>query len=124
MPDFAANLSTMFTERPFLERFAAAARCGFDAVELAMPDALPKEIVARLLREHDLALIAFNLPSGRWQAGERGIACHPDRVVEFRAGVAEAIDYAAAVNCRFLNCLAGPAPEDADDDTADPTLGE
>src|SRR5258707_12874779 len=101
MPDFAANLSTMFTELPFAERFAAAARCGFDAVELAMPYAVAKETTARLLREHDLALVAFNLPAGRWQAGECGIACHPDRFAEFRAGLAGAIDYAASVNYPF-----------------------
>ncbi len=79
MPDFAANLSTMFTELPFLERFGAAARCGFDAVELATPYAVPKEAVARELREHELALVVFDLPSGRGEEAERGIACHPDR---------------------------------------------
>ncbi len=99
MPDFAANLSTMFTEFPFLERFGAAARCGFDAVELAEPYGFPKEAVARRLREHDLALVVCDLPSGQRDNGERGIAC--------------AIVYAAAVNCRFLNCLAGAAPSGA-----------
>src|SRR6202011_5984009 len=87
MPDFAANLSTMFTELPFLARFAAAARCGFDAVELAFPYAFSKEEVARELREHRLTLVAFNLPAGAWEAAERGIACDPDRAAEFREGV-------------------------------------
>src|SRR6266849_3163339 len=113
MPDFAANLSTMFTEFPFLERFGAAARCGFDAVELAEPYGFPKEAVARRLREHDLALVVCDLPSGQRDNGEHGIACDPARVAEFRAGVGEAIVYAAAVNCRFLNCLAGAAPSGA-----------
>src|SRR5260221_14419133 len=124
MPDFAANLSTMFTELPFAERFAAAARCGFDAVELAMPYAVAKETTARLVREHDPALVAFNLPAGRWQAGECGIACHPDRVADFGAGVAGAMDCAAWVTCRFLNCLAGAVPEGAAGETAYRTLVE
>jgi hydroxypyruvate isomerase len=77
MPDFAANLSTMFTDLPFLERFDAAARCGFDAVELAFPYAYPKEEVAKRLHEHRLTLVAFNLPAGRSEEGEHGIVCHP-----------------------------------------------
>ncbi len=124
MPDFAANLSTMFTELPFLERFGAAARCGFDAVELATPYAVPKEAVARELREHELALVVFDLPSGRGEEAERGIACHPDRVAEFRAGTGAAIAYAAAVNCRFLNCRAGTVPDGVAGETAQRTLIE
>jgi hydroxypyruvate isomerase len=124
MPDFAANLSTMFTELPFLERFGAAARCGFDAVELAVPYAFPKEVVARRLRAHGLTLVVFNLPTGRWEEGERGIACHPDRVAEFREGVREAVDYATAVNCRFLNCLAGATPDGAAAEAMHRTLAE
>jgi hydroxypyruvate isomerase len=86
MPDFAANLSTMFTELPFLARFGAAARCGFDAVELAFPYAFSKEELAGRLREHGLTLVAFNLPAGAWEEGERGIACDPGRTAEFRQG--------------------------------------
>jgi hypothetical protein len=78
MPDFAANLSTMFTDLPFFERFDSAARCGFDAVELAFPYAFPKDEVAKRLHVHHLTLVMFNLPAGRWEEGERGIACHPD----------------------------------------------
>jgi hydroxypyruvate isomerase len=124
MPDFAANLSTMFTDLPFLERFDAAARCGFDAVELASPYAFSKEEVARRLHEHRLCLVMFNLPAGRWEQGEHGIACQPDRTAEFREGVHQAIDYAAAVNCRFLNCLAGVTPTGASDETMRQTLVE
>jgi hydroxypyruvate isomerase len=124
MPDFTANLSTMFTDQPFLERFEAAARCGFGAVELAFPYAYPKEEVAERLHEHRLTLVAFNLPAGRSEEGEHGIACHPDLMVEFREGVQQAIDYAAAVDCRFLNCLAGTRPHGASDDTIRQTLVE
>jgi hydroxypyruvate isomerase len=124
MPDFAANLSTMFTDLPFLERFDAAARCGFDAVELAFPYAFPKDEVAKQLSERRLTLIMFNLPAGRREEGEQGIACHPDRTAEFREGVHQAIDYAAAVNCRFLNCLAGIRPNGPRDETIRQTLVE
>jgi hydroxypyruvate isomerase len=124
MPDFAANLSTMFTDLPVLERFDAAARCGFDAVELAFPYGFPKDEVAKQLRERRLTLIMFNLPAGRREEGEQGIACHPDRTAEFREGVHQAIDYAAAVNSRFLNCLAGIRPNGASDETMRQTFVE
>ncbi|MDB5410615.1 MAG: hydroxypyruvate isomerase [Rhodospirillales bacterium] len=122
MPDFAANLSTMFTELPFLERFGAAARCGFDAVEVAFPYGVPKEQVAARLREHGLALVAINLPVGTEKEGERGIACDPERTAEFRDGVRRATDYAAAVNCRLLNCLVGARPSGATDAMIQATL--
>jgi hydroxypyruvate isomerase len=124
MPDFAANLSTMFTDLPFLERFDAAARCGFGAVELAFPYALPQEEMAKRLHERRLTLVAFNLPAGRWEEGERGIAGRPDRTAEFREGVRRAIDYAATVSCRFLNCLAGVGSNGAGDEATRPTLVE
>jgi hydroxypyruvate isomerase len=111
MPDFSANLSMLFTERPFLDRFAAAARAGFAAVEFMFPYDHAKERIADELRRHGLKLVLFNLPAGDWERGERGIACHPDRTDEFRAGVDRAIEYAAALGCRYLNCLAGIAPE-------------
>jgi hydroxypyruvate isomerase len=107
MPDFTANLSTMFTELPFMQRFDAAARCGFSGVEFACPEAVAEKELARRLRECELTLVAFNLPAGKWEHGERGIACDPARIQEFREGARRAIDYAAAVGCRFLNCLAG-----------------
>lgn len=110
MPRFAANLSMLFCERPFAERFAAAARAGFAAVEVQFPYELPATQIADLLREHQLQLVLHNLPAGDWAGGERGIACHPDRVDEFRTGVAKAIDYATVLGCQQLNCLAGIAP--------------
>jgi len=110
MPKFAANLSMLFTERDFLARFAAAARCGFTAVEYLFPYASPKERLAELLREHGLTQVLHNLPAGDWERGERGIACHPDRMGEFQEGVERAVDYARALGCRQINCLAGVAP--------------
>jgi hydroxypyruvate isomerase len=114
MPRFAANLTMLFTEVPFLDRFERAARAGFQAVEFLFPYAHPAEEIRRRLDEHRLALVLHNLPAGDWDAGERGIACLPDRVDEFRAGVATAISYAKALGVTQLNCLAGKAPAGAD----------
>jgi hydroxypyruvate isomerase len=114
MPRFSANLTMLFTERPFLDRFEAAADAGFDAVEFLFPyDHAPDEIATRLQR-HRLQLVLHNLPAGNWGAGERGIACLPDRVDAFRAGVQQAITYAKALGVPRLNCLAGIAPHGAD----------
>jgi len=110
MPKFAANLSMLFTELPFLERFAAAQAAGFTAVEYLFPYDYPKEQLAALLRQHGLKQVLHNLPAGDWAAGERGIACHPDRVAQFRDGVYRAIEYADALDCPQLNCLAGKLP--------------
>lgn len=110
MPRFAANLTMLFTELPFLDRFAAARAAGFDCVEYLFPYAYPKEELAKLLRANGLKQVLHNLPAGDWDAGERGIACHPDRVAEFRAGVAQAVDYASALACAKVNCLAGKVP--------------
>jgi len=109
MPKFAANLTMLFTELDFLARFAAAARCGFTAVEYLFPYAYPKDQLAETLRKHNLTQVLHNLPAGNWDAGERGIACHPDRVSEFQEGVERAIDYARTLGCRQINCLAGIA---------------
>jgi hydroxypyruvate isomerase len=114
MPRFAANLTMLFTEVPFLDRFERAARAGFQAVEFLFPYAYPAEEIRRRLDEHQLALVLHNLPAGDWDAGERGIACLPDRVDEFRAGVDTAITYAKALGVTQLNCLAGKAPAGAD----------
>ncbi|HMM85192.1 MAG: hydroxypyruvate isomerase [Gammaproteobacteria bacterium] len=115
MPRFAANLTMLFNEVPFLERFECAARAGFDAVEFLFPYAFdPAEIRARL-DAHGLKLVLHNLGAGDWDAGDRGIACHPDRVDEFRAGVARAVEYATALGAPQLNCLAGKAPAGVDD---------
>ena len=110
MPRFAANLSMLFTELPFLDRFEAAARAGFTAVEFLFPYAFPAAEIRDRLVSNRLKLVLHNLPAGDWDAGERGIACHPDRVDEFRAGVAKAIEYGSALGVPQLNCLAGKAP--------------
>ncbi|MBS0442026.1 MAG: hydroxypyruvate isomerase [Proteobacteria bacterium] len=115
MPRFAANLSMLFTEHPFLDRFERAARAGFGAVEFLFPYAhTPGEVAARL-KGNKLQCVLHNLPAGDWEAGERGIACLPDRIDEFRAGVAKAIEYAQALGTSQLNCLAGKAPLGADE---------
>ena len=114
MPKFAANLTMMFTEVPFPDRFDLAANAGFQAVEFLFPYAYDaKDLRARLVL-NGLQLVLHNLPAGDWDAGERGIACHPDRVDEFRAGVARAIEYAHALDVRQLNVLAGKAPAGVD----------
>jgi hydroxypyruvate isomerase len=114
MPKFAANLTMLFNELPFLERFAASAAAGFTAVEYLFPYAFPAEVLAARLRESGLTQVLHNLPAGNWDAGERGIAILPDRVGEFRDGVAKAIAYARALGCRQINCLAGIAPHAVD----------
>jgi hydroxypyruvate isomerase len=114
MPRFAANLTMLFNEHPFLDRFEAAARAGFTAVEFLFPYDFPAAEIRRRLDEHRLSLVLHNLPAGDWAAGERGIACLPERVAEFREGVARAIEYASALGVEQLNCLAGKAPAGAD----------
>lgn len=114
MPKFSANLSMLFQEHDFLDRFDAAARAGFKGVEYLGPyDNTPDEVAARL-KKNGLTQVLFNLPSGNWAGGERGIAVLPDRVDEFRAGVDKAIEYAKALGCGQVNCLAGIAPAGAD----------
>lgn len=110
MPKFAANLTMLFNEVPFLERFAAAKAAGFEAVEYLFPYAYDKNELAGLLKTHGLKQVLHNLPAGNWDGGERGIACHPDRVEEFRKGVDQAIEYAKALGCPQVNCLAGKVP--------------
>lgn len=122
MPRFAANLSMLFTELAMLDRFEAAARVGFQAVELQFPYAWEATDIGQRLRDNGLALVLHNLPAGNWEAGERGIACHPDRVDEFRAGVAKAIAYAQALGVGQLNCLAGIAPSGVADAVLHETL--
>lgn len=122
MPRFAANLTMLFTEQPFLDRFEAAARAGFEAVEFLFPYAFDAEAIRSRLDAHRLQLVLHNLPAGRWDDGERGIACHPDRVDEFRAGVVQAIRYAQALGVPQLNVLAGKAPSGVDDATLRRTL--
>jgi hydroxypyruvate isomerase len=111
MPRFAANLTMLFTELPFMQRFEAAAKAGFKAVEYLFPYAFDKKELTAALRANGLQQVLHNLPAGNWETGERGIACHPDRVGEFREGVGMAIDYATALGCPKLNCLLGKLPD-------------
>ncbi|GAC1308361.1 MAG: hydroxypyruvate isomerase [Vulcanimicrobiaceae bacterium] len=122
MPKFAANLSMLFTEDAFLDRFAAAAKAGFRGVEYLFPYDHPAADVARALEAAKLEQVLFNLPAGDWAAGERGIACMPDRVDEFAAGVSKAIAYAQALGCKRVNCLAGKIPAHVSLDGARRTL--
>ena len=117
MPKFAANLTMLFNEVPFLDRFERAAQAGFEAVEFLFPYAHPTAEIQARLKGNGLKLVLHNLPAGDWDAGERGIACLPDRVDEFRAGVARAIDVGTALGVPQLNCLAGKAPMGASDAT-------
>jgi len=107
MPKFSANLTMLFNEVPFLERFAAAADAGFSAVECLFPYPYQVAELAERLQQNRLKLVLHNLPAGNWEAGERGIACLPDRVGEFQEGVGRAIDYAKALKVPQLNCLVG-----------------
>ncbi|WDR06285.1 hydroxypyruvate isomerase [Devosia rhodophyticola] len=122
MPRFAANLSFLYADLPFLDRFKAAAEDGFGAVEYVGPYAEDPNAISTLLKEHKLEQALFNLPAGDWVAGERGIGCLPDRVDEFRASVDEAIKYAKALNCKKINCLAGIAPAGIEVSVLDKTL--
>lgn len=114
MPRFAANLSMLFTEVPFLDRFERAARAGFQAVEFLFPYAFSVEEIKERVEKYNLQIVLHNLPAGDWEAGERGIACDPARVDEFRAGVVKAVTYAHALGVPQLNCLAGKAPAGVD----------
>ncbi|MBV6323233.1 2-oxo-tetronate isomerase [Duganella violaceipulchra] len=110
MPKFAANLSMLFNEAPFLERFALAREAGFDGVEFLFPYAYEAEQLAERLRRHQLQLVLFNLPCGDWNAGDRGLACDPRRQDEFRAGVQSALEYATELGAPRLHCMAGKLP--------------
>ena len=124
MPKFAANLTMLFTELPFMQRFEAAAKAGFEAVEYLFPYPFTKEDLVAALQANGLKQVLHNLPAGDWDAGERGIACHPDRVEEFRAGVDRAIEYATALGCPQVNCLAGKLPAGVSEADARKTLVE
>jgi hydroxypyruvate isomerase len=110
MPKFAANLTMMFNEVDFMDRFKAASECGFGGVEYLFPYDFPADDLAEQLNKHQLVQVLHNLPAGDWAAGERGIACHPERVGEFQDGVGRAIEYATALGCTQINCLAGITP--------------
>jgi hydroxypyruvate isomerase len=110
MPRLAANLSMLFNEVPMLARFERAARAGFSKVEMQFPYEWPAAALRDALQANRLHMVLHNLPAGDWSAGERGLACHPDRISEFRAGVAQALTYAQALQVPQLNCLVGLTP--------------
>jgi hydroxypyruvate isomerase len=114
MPQFAANLSMMFNEVPFPERFAAAAKAGFKAVEFLFPYDYPAADVASWLKQNGLTNALFNLPPGNWAGGERGIASLPGREQEFRDGVTKGVEYALALETLTVHCMAGYFPAGGD----------
>jgi len=122
MPRFAANLTFLFTEVPFLERFERAARAGFSAVEFLFPYPWPAAELKARLDDCGLQLVLFNLPGGHWEAGERGLACLPGRTDDFRAAVAHGIRYAEALGVHQIHCMAGKAPAGVDDALLHQTL--
>lgn len=122
MPKLAANLSLLFREHAFPERFAAAAQAGFGAVEFQFPYEWNDAMLARAAREAGVSVVLHNLPAGHAASGELGIACLPGREQEFRAGVERALDYARAFGCPRLNCLAGIAPPGIPRDRLEDTL--
>lgn len=107
MPRLAANLSMMFNEHGFLDRFEAAAKAGFSGVEYLFPYDFPAAEIAKRLADHGLTQVLFNAPPGDWAAGERGVASLAGREMEFRDGIKRALDYAVALNCKMLHCMAG-----------------
>ena len=112
MVKLAANLTMMFNEVDFLDRFEAAANAGFKGVEYLFPYDFDKTAISDKLMQHGLTQVLHNLPAGDWGAGERGIACHPNRVGEFQDGVDQALEYATTLGCKQINCLAGIPPAD------------
>ncbi|MDQ0510383.1 2-oxo-tetronate isomerase [Ancylobacter amanitiformis] len=124
MPRFAANLTMLFNEVPFLDRFEKAASAGFTGVEYLFPYDFPVEELVAKLKDNNLEQVLHNLPAGNWGGGERGIAILPDRVDEFRAGVDKAITYATALGCPQVNILAGIAPVGVERDVLHKTFVE
>jgi hydroxypyruvate isomerase len=124
MPKFAANLSMLFTEHPFLERFERAKAAGFQAVEFLFPYEYEISSIAQELRRNDLEQVLFNLPASNFAAGDRGMANDPSRIEEFRAGVQEALKIANELRCGRLNCLAGLQLSNVPEATQTATLVE
>jgi hydroxypyruvate isomerase len=114
MPRFAANLSFLYGEHAFLDRFAAAREDGFEAVEYLFPYEHAPALLASRLREHGLQQALFNAPPGDWAAGDRGIACVPGREAEFKRAIEQALEYAAALQCPRVHVLAGLVPNGAE----------
>ncbi|MDB5314586.1 MAG: Hydroxypyruvate isomerase [Rhodospirillales bacterium] len=123
MPRFAANISMMFGELPFLDRFAAAREAGFAAVEFLFPYEHPAADIAARLKDNGLAQVLFNAPPGDWSRGERGMAALPGRQAEFRDAIHKALEYATALECPRLHVMAGLAPEGMAHDTLTATYG-
>jgi hydroxypyruvate isomerase len=121
MPKFAANLSMLYPELAFLDRFDAAAQDGFKAVEYLFPYAFERTEIAARLKANGLQQVLFNAPPGDWDAGERGLACLPGREAEFRTGFALALDYAAALSCPRVHVMAGLLPAGHDRESLYPT---
>lgn len=122
MPKFAANLSMLFTEVDFLQRFEQAANAGFQGVEYLFPYDFEAETIKGILDSNQLQQVLFNLPAGDWLSGDRGIAVDPKRVEEFQQGVTKAIYYAKALNCEQVNCLAGIVPGGVSQQQAEDTF--
>lgn len=112
MPRFAANLTMMFQEHAFMDRFAAAAAAGFDSVEYLFPYDFDMSQIARSLQDNELTQALFNLPPGDWPAGERGLAALPDRKADFRDSVALALHYAVATGVGRVHVMSGIARRD------------
>ncbi len=122
MPKFSANLTMLFTEVDFMDRFERAARAGFKAVEYMFPYAYDADRLADVLKQHGLKQVLFNLPAGKWEAGERGIAVLPERKEEFEQGVGDAIRYAKKLGCPLVNCLVGLTPRHVAKEKVEETL--
>ena len=114
MPNFAANLSWLFTELDFLDRFKAAKKAGFNAVECLSPYEHHRDDIAEKLKEHDLQQVLFNMALGNWDKGERGIAILPERREDFKESLAMAMAYADALGCKKIHCMAGIIPDECD----------
>ena len=121
MPRFAANLSMLYNEHEFLDRFAAAAKDGFTAVEYLFPYAFDAKVLRQCLDDHCLQQVLFNAPPGDWDAGERGLACLPGRENEFQTGFLKALDYANTLDCPRIHVMAGLIPNGADHETLEKT---
>jgi hydroxypyruvate isomerase len=122
MPKFSANLSMLFTEVGFADRFERASKAGFKAVECQFPYELPREDIAGKLDKYGQEMVLFNILAGDWASGERGIACLPGRESEFQEGVGKAIEYGKTLKCPRINCLVGLTPKDAPADKVRQTL--
>src|SRR5210317_1503661 len=117
MPQFAANLSMLYNEHAFINRFEAAARDGFKAVEYLFPYAFEADALKNQLLTHGLQQVLFNAPPGDWDAGERGLACLPGREDEFKRAFEQALAYADRLGCPRIHVMAGIKPTDKSDAT-------